>query len=159
MTNDQIIAKAITEALSIVKHECVRTLSYLGEQCVKVARDRPMSESWTDRTGNLRSSIGYVVAYEGQTAAASSFETTPATRPLEKGESANGAKIGRAFAQELAEKHTEPCLVVVAGMEYAPYVEAKGYDVLTSAELHAKSKIDEYLEKTKDRINKQLEQL
>ena len=41
----------------------IRALSYLGEQCVRVARDRAPELSWIDQTGNLRSSIGYIITH------------------------------------------------------------------------------------------------
>ena len=44
----------------------VHALSYLGELCVIEARDRPQEVSWIDRSGNLRSSIGYAIAHNGK---------------------------------------------------------------------------------------------
>lgn len=44
----------------------VRALSYLGELCVIEARNRPQEISWYDRSGNLRSSIGYAIIHNGK---------------------------------------------------------------------------------------------
>ena len=44
----------------------VRALSYLGELCVIEARNRPQEISWYDRSGNLRSSIGYAIIHSGK---------------------------------------------------------------------------------------------
>ena len=47
---------------AIVDH-LIKQLSYIGEECVRVARQ---NGSYNDITGNLRSSIGYVVLYDGK---------------------------------------------------------------------------------------------
>ena len=59
----------------------------------------------------------------------------------EKGKEGNGEegrKEGLKYARELAAKYQQGAtLIVVAGMNYAAYVQRKGYDVLTSSELLA----------------------
>jgi hypothetical protein len=107
--------------------ETVNRLSYLGEMVVNRAKDEPPASeggvSFHDRTGNLRSSIGYMVAYNGKI--------------IKK--YAAGKKDGKAAAIELMEalasKSTggKALLVVVAGMEYAIYVEMKGFSVIAAA--------------------------
>lgn len=129
----------------ILAGEIVRAFSYLGEQCVKRVRDRTGDESWYDQTGNLRSSIGYAVYEQGKAIIQSAFEQ------VKKG--SQGPIEGRKMVDELASKYSQTyALVVVAGMEYSEYVEAmKCKDVLASTELFAKSKMNEYLEKAKER--------
>lgn len=56
---------AMREAAGIAAREARRTLSRLGEETVAYARDRSAEDSWVDRTGNLRSSVGYGV-YDGR---------------------------------------------------------------------------------------------
>ena len=41
----------------------VKQLSFIGEECIRIARE---SGSYNDITGNLRSSIGYVVLVDGK---------------------------------------------------------------------------------------------
>ena len=41
----------------------IKQLSYIGEECIKVARK---NGSYDYITGNLRSSIGYVILYDGK---------------------------------------------------------------------------------------------
>ena len=41
----------------------VKQLSFTGEECIRIARE---SGSYNDITGNLRSSIGYVVLVDGK---------------------------------------------------------------------------------------------
>ena len=60
------IDKLFVEIARIIREEILRTLKYLGEQCNTRIRDRSAEESWIDRTGNLRSSIGYAVFEYGK---------------------------------------------------------------------------------------------
>lgn len=91
--------------------------------------------SYTDHTGNLRNSIGYVVVQYGRIIA-ESFKYNRRVRPdgNPKGNKgadeahAKGLEHARSVARELPANKTY--LVWVAGMEYAKYVEAKGFDVL-----------------------------
>lgn len=102
-------------------------LRYVGETCVKEAR---LTGSYTDRTGNLRSSVGYVIVDNGTIDTLAGFETVKS--------GAEGQKNGSKFAQSLAAKyHSGLVLIVVAGMNYAAYVQRRGYNVLASAELIA----------------------
>lgn len=110
-------------------------LFYLGEQLVNHAREYA---NFTDQTGNLRNSIGYLVLKNGREIGAN-FEKSA------KGESSQeGVKIAKAFARGLVDRYpTGYALIVVAGMEYAAAVEAKGYNVLTTAEQLAAEKLPE----------------
>lgn len=121
----------------------VRMLCFLGEKCVVEARS---NGQYVDQTGNLRSSIGYVVVYNGQIIDVSDFN------PVKQG--ADGAKEGRALAEKLARNYKRGyALIVVAGMNYAAYVEAmEGKVVLTSAELFAKAELPAMVKKLKIQI-------
>ena len=70
--------------------------------------------TYQDRTGNLRASIGYAVVKNGS-----------AVKQNELND------FGRQKIQEGPSSGIY--LIVFAGMEYALYVEAKGYDVLTGS--------------------------
>ncbi len=110
-----------------LEQAAIRTLAYCGELCLNVARS---TNSYKDQTGNLRSSIGYVVAVDGRIVSQSSFETVK--------EGGQGSKQGAAFAKQLVRRFPKGiCLIVVAGMEYAAHVKNRGYDVLDSSELTA----------------------
>ncbi len=84
-----------------------------------------------DRTGNLRGSIGYIIVRDGKI---EQLQIVP-------GATAKGKKECSSFLQELSKSHKSGIvLIVVAGMNYAEYVESiHGLDVLTSAELYVKS--------------------
>ena len=52
----------------------------------------------------------------------------------------------RKFAREIAKEYpNDMCLIVVAGMKYAAYVSAKGYDVIEGAELLAEEQAKKLL--------------
>lgn len=105
----------------------IRNLTYVGETCVNVARD---VDSYKDQTGNLRSSIGYILIKNGRVIQMSDFEQ------VKEGE--KGVTEGAKFAKSLTKNFPQGIvLVVVAGMNYAHHVAANGYDVLDSAQLMA----------------------
>ncbi len=112
----------------------VQQLSYIGEECIRIARE---NGSYNDITGNLRSSIGYVILVDG----------TPVVTGASKqyngknGHGEAGPPAAEALLQKLQAKFPwGVVLIVCAGMKYAAYVEAVHHkDVLTSAELKAES--------------------
>lgn len=130
-----------------VEYETVRVLSRLGEECVNRVRDRSAEESWNDQTGNLRSSIGYIISKNGQIVTLSYFKTVK--------NGADGSEKGKKYAVELANKYRgKYVLIIVAGMNYAEYVEARSNkDVLGSTELWSKSRINELFSQLKDKLN------
>lgn len=144
------LLKAVPE---IASQEIVRALSYLGEQCIMRIRDRSGDESWFDQTGNLRSSIGYAVYDHGKTVIESAFRQVGAGK--------QGSEAGRAMIDALARRWADTyALVVVAGMDYAAYVEAmENKDVLASAELWAKSQIGKTMDLAMARIEKRFSAL
>lgn len=93
----------------------------IGEQFVRHARE---NANFTDRTGNLRSSIGYVVMKDGQ-------------QLYDNFRQVSGGPDGVDAAKDIiadAKKnfHTGYVLIGVAGMDYAAAVESKGFDVITT---------------------------
>ena len=126
----------------------VRVLSYLGELCVIEARNRPQEISWYDRSGNLRSSIGYAIIHNGKILEYSDF--------IQVRQGNEGVRKGKALIEELSKKFANDyVLVVVAGMNYAEFVEAMdNKDVLASTELWAREKVPLMLEKLKRQIAK-----
>ena len=139
------------QAEQIMVEEIHTGLAYLGEECVKQIRERTIDEgSWRDQTGNLRSSIGYAVLDHGAKVIESSFET------VKKG--ATGSMIGKKYVSDLAAQYADVyALIVVAGMDYAEAVEARGRDVLSGAQLHAEQRIGKvmkvYVGRAERRIN------
>lgn len=112
----------------------------IGEECVKVARD---SGRYNDITGNLRSSIGYVILYDGKPV----HYGAPKQYSGKNGNGELGAAAAESFLQKLQSQFPWGIvLIVCAGMNYAAYVEYhKDKDVLHSAEQTAKKLLDELL--------------
>ncbi len=137
----------------ITAKEMIRILSYLGEQCIVKIRDRSGDESWYDQTGNLRSSIGYAVFAHGQKVIQSAFNAIL--------QGATGAATGKRYIDALAARYAATtALVVVAGMEYADFVEAKSNkDVLANTHLWALSVVDKYLAETRKRIESKISRI
>ncbi len=128
------VEQTVLQYVASVENKVLNVLKYAGEKAVAYARTL---DTYTDRTGNLRSSIGYVIYKNGQLAAQSSFEQGYSN--VQGGDiSYNGGEIGFALAQKVAQQETAPfVLVVVAGMNYAAAVERRGYDVIEGASIEA----------------------
>lgn len=88
------------------------------------------SGSFKDWTGNLRSSIGFVVSNNGKILH-KDFE--PSAKGTDK---KTGMQHGLSFAKSLVPAKGIS-LIVVAGEDYASYVESKGYDVITGSSIAA----------------------
>lgn len=133
--------KFMNDAFNIIRNEITMCLTKLGEECIAKIRDRSGSESWFDQTGNLRSSIGYAVYDHGMQKIQSAFQIVMSGN--------DGSIAGRKMLRQLANDYSNAyALVVVAGMNYADYVESlKNKDVLASTELWAKGVIDARLER------------
>lgn len=152
VTPASAVDKILHMAFEILNNEIRNCLAKLGEECIAKIRDRSGSESWFDQTGNLRSSIGYAIYDHGVKQLQSTFRTV-----LQGGE---GSMEGQKMISKLGKEYSSTyALVVVAGMNYASYVEAlESKDVLASTELWAKSVINARLERAKkaaiDKIDK-----
>lgn len=132
----------------------IERLQRLGEMCVTQARGVPPSVGFHDQTGNLRSSIGYMVFVDGVPVYQSTFEQVSPQAAHKDGVTYDGGKKGEAYCREIGENTTGVCLVVVAGMDYATYVESKGRDVLTSAEHLAEQELPKQLAELIENIKK-----
>lgn len=118
------------DRLQRINDALIMELQNIGEECANHARDLTPSIGFNDQTGNLRSSIGYVIYVNGRPLS-SDFKDYQGP----KGNSGEGKKSGEELAKSVASKHKQGVvLVVVAGMNYALYVESKNRDVLSSAE-------------------------
>ena len=117
----------------VTKH-IIDTLSYIGEECIRIARE---SGDYNDITGNLRSSIGYVILNDGKPVVRGAAKQYSG----KKGNGEQGAPAADALLKKLqADFPWGIVLIVCAGMNYAAYVENVHHkDVLTSAELKAES--------------------
>ncbi len=140
LTPDSMIDAFVTEHVERLQNAVVYNLCAVGEEVLNAGRN---TDSYKDQTGNLRSSIGYIVAIDGNVVTISDFA------PSEKGtDRATGQREGKDYAMSLVKRFPQGIvLIVVAGMNYASYVSAKGYDVLESSELLAEKLVPEMLKK------------
>jgi hypothetical protein len=138
------IRSRMDKFIAVIEKRQIERLQYLGEECVKIAREIPASVGFTDQTGNLRSSIGYVV-----------FKNGIAIHEGYQGTS-EGIQSGKSLAEKVGKSKQGVALIVTAGMNYAIYLESNGRDVLTSAEIHAKQELPKMLDALKKNINKAL---
>lgn len=133
--------------LEMVRKKQIARLQKLGEMCLIEARN---NKGYMMQTGALLSSTGYTIFVDG-IALHSQFD---AASGAESNAAQNGIKAGQALAEKVGKNTKGVTLVVVAGMNYAAYVEAKGYNVLSSAEHLAQRELPRMLEKLVQTINK-----
>lgn len=122
---DKVNAEVNKEIKNLVDG-IIETLSYIGERAVTIARERG---DYMNRTGNLRSSIGYVILHDG--------EPVRQGEPQVYGEGNEGSQVAEELLTMMRSEYPHGIvLIVCAGMNYASYVEdIYGKDVLTSARL------------------------
>lgn len=138
------LAEMIEKELMIfnerVELELLRRLQYIGEHAVNEARQH---HAYKDQTGNLTSSIGYAIFKDGKLWYISKFNQKYNSK---KKKSIEGTLEGANYARSLASQYPQGItLVVVAGMNYAAYVESRGLGGMTGAELQAKAEVEELL--------------
>ena len=128
----------------------IEMLQRLGEMCLVEART---NKGYMMQTGALLSSTGYEVFVDG-VAIHSKFD---AASGAESNAAETGIKSGQNIAETIGKGTKGIALVVVAGMNYAAYVEAKGYNVLSSAEHLAERELPRMLEKLISNIKRAAE--
>ncbi len=118
----------------------LKLLKAAGEVFVKYARE---VHTYEDQTGNLRSSIGYVIVEDGATIFEDFKESDKGT------EKVKGIAKGGQLAEAIALSYSKGIVLIgVAGMQYAAAVEAKGYDVVTGACQSAEAWMRKAIEET-----------
>jgi hypothetical protein len=161
---EEEIKPAIIEA---VRHACLETVAAAKQL-----------DTYKDRTGNLRSSIGFVI-YDNGEKASSYFQAEPVAAGVVQeeysyetkegiktavrevatgGDGEEGKKSGEELADDIAKGLPNGIVaVIVAGMDYALWVESgggkgnkKGRDVISGPCLNLKSLLEENLQKLGD---------
>jgi hypothetical protein len=118
------------KALYAIEDSIIRLLRFSGEEFVKNARNAVNIDGafpkgdYTDRTNALRSSIGFVVMKDGELLY-DGFE----------GDNPTGVQAAKDAVSRVPKGDYQ--LIGVAGMDYASYLEAMGYNVITSQALQA----------------------
>lgn len=143
------VKKRFDAFLDMVERKQIERLQRLGEMCLIEARN---NKGYMMQTGALLSSTGYEVFVDG--VAIGQFD---AASGAESNAAAQGIKAGQDIAEKIGKETKGVALVVVAGMNYAAYVEAKGYNVLSSAEHLAERELPRMLEKLISNIKRAAE--
>ncbi len=135
------ISRDIDSFIMRKQTEIFDVLSYIGIECVNFAKQW---HGYEDQTGNLTSSIGYAIIFDGVVrkenfgrgvATVSTFGSAGHKKKRVKA-TGKGRDAGKKIIQDLAKEYpTGMILVIVAGMEYAAAVESKNYDVITGSSL------------------------
>lgn len=134
------VRKRFDAFLDMVEQKQIARLQRLGEMCLIEARS---NKGYLMQTGALLSSTGYEVFVDG-VAIHSQFD---AASGAESEAASKGVQTGKSIAEKIGKETKGVALVVVAGMNYAAYVEARGYNVLSSAEHLAERELPRMLEK------------
>lgn len=124
------VKKALLLGLKRLDAAIISRFIFVGEWFVKNAR---ANGSYKDQTGNLRSSICYIVFKDG-------IQRSPGVIPEDS----------RKLIEELRTKHLKGYVLIVAtGMTYAAAVESMGKDVLTASSIKAKKDLQKSLKNFK----------
>lgn len=144
-TPEAQIREMLERKVEAVEDDIADALAYIGEDSVAEARVKSdaLPKDFTDRTGNLRSSYGYAVLKDKEVTDDGMVSPTVTSNKGADG-GATGRSAGEAYLDKVKRKapHKGLALVVVAGMDYAGEVQARGYDVLNSAELRMRKGVD-----------------
>ena len=144
------VRKRFDAFLNEIEKKQIARLQRLGEMCLVEART---NKGYMMQTGALLSSTGYELFVDG-VAIHSQFD---AASGAESNAAETGIKSGQSIAESIGKGTKGIALVVVAGMNYAAYVEAKGYNVLSSAEHLAERELPRMLEKLISNIKRAAE--
>lgn len=140
--------RRVDEILANKRADIIEALIYVGDACVIHAKS---NYTYTDQTGNLTNSIGYVIFEDGEVVSEHFKKTTNGNGLTENPYSTTGQIFNK--SREVAKKALKGqmgfVLVIVAGMEYAMFVETKGKVVLAATELYAQNEIQNLLKNFK----------
>ncbi len=135
-------SKAAGEAT--MDERVLRELTFIAEEACNKARDTyPTRQSggYDDHTRHLRGSIGYKITFNGEQVATGGFDSRGST---------DGEQTAK---QALSKASTGAALwevTIVAGAEYARYVEAKGLNVITFVQAYLDEQVQRLTSKLKD---------
>lgn len=122
-----------------------QTLDYLIQVCelaITIQRAKIRADGgYNDDTGQLRSSTGYIIYKNGQVKH-EDFQLAPYGS-----DKAPGLKAGRDLALSQLRESEGWGIMIVAGMEYAEWVQSKGLTVISSATHNLDKSIEEAFDK------------
>lgn len=130
------LSKRLHKSVDDVSVRILQSLDIVGQKAVDIARN---TKTYQDRTGRLSASIGYGVYHNGVQYSVGGFGA------------GEGGDKGRERLDIVSAQHNNKAyvLIVVAGMDYATYVERSGYVVLDNAGLQIDNLTTSELNKVK----------
>lgn len=145
---DKIFGEIESKVAPVIEQAIADAFELAMLDCVKAAKS---TNTYKDQTNHLRSSIGYQLYNRGQLV---SENFSKAGTGTEGDASASGMQKGREVAQEAAKLWPQDIIgVVVAGADYALYVESRGYDVITGSSQQLKTILQERMREVFEGLN------
>lgn len=135
------LGKQMEDIIGRIVRVTQNELNQLGLQMTTAARMKTKGQGgFNDQTGNLRSSIGFILMYDGEV-------VTEDFKIAEGGtDRTTGVAKGKEEAERISKESPEGwAIILVAGMEYASWVENMGYDVISGTTLGADKKLQRAL--------------
>lgn len=140
--NRNQIIQAIAGRKQLIEDAILMRLQRTGEKFIKNAR---LNASFTDRTGNLRSSFGYIIIKNGSDVA----------EGFAGGKGKEGKEAAQRVIEEVKQKFPSGYVLIgVAGMEYAAAVESLGYDVITGSSQQAEIELRKAMVELGNKLSK-----
>ena len=139
-TNIPSVIKQLDEYSKRLEEEMIIALVEAGNSIVNIAKD---THTYKNRSSNLEASTGFGVVVKGKLVEYGGFDTSLIGGNV-------GIEVLKSVVNEIADR--EYAIVVVAGMEYAAYVERCGYVVLDNARYDGESVLSGLLDKIKIEI-------
>lgn len=129
MWSDREVERWFDYFVDRAEERIYKLLQRAGEEFVKIARKK---KSYQDQTGNLRSSIGYVIVKDGD------ILTEDYQQSAEGADKQTGIREAKRLVSELAKSYSDGWVLIgVAAMPYAVYVEGiYNLDVVSGASDH-----------------------
>ncbi|MBC5635180.1 HK97 gp10 family phage protein [Parabacteroides hominis] len=116
MWSDREVGRWFDYFVDRAEEQIYKLLQRAGEEFVKIARKKG---NYKDHTGNLRSSIGYVIVKDGDILTENYEQSTIGT------DKQTGIREAKRLVSELTSVYSDGWVLVgVAAMPYAVYVEA-----------------------------------
>lgn len=137
-TSEREIAQWVKDFIDESMMETATIVSKIGEDALAIAREEHVYHA---QSGNLQSSCGFTVTLDGISLTQTGFTAAPGKN---NPDGVTGSWEGKAYMEECLQQKLDKgiSLIMVAGMDYAGYVEDWGGDVLKSAEAYIRQECD-----------------
>ena len=147
LKNQKELTNYIRKQSVLIEKALIYQLEYFVADLVNFSKSGFVA-GYEDQTSNLKSSIGGVILKDGKPITYRGFEN--------EGTATKGSQTGMEFINsKISEVGSGYVILVVAGMEYATYVENyHNLNVLKKTELRMKKKLPLEMQKLKQKISR-----